>query len=471
MTPRTDSSDTAFQGWTAIAISADSDILARWAATIAGDVSWFDSAIGHAERGQRSMLVLESAPTLRAHAGRFAVLDVDGVVTSVISPELLWSALDARLHADRHEHSVHGFPVGVTGYVSFEAGQLCDPALPHVPHAVPPINWSYGLAAVIIEDGVAQLCTRRGRGESAEARSVRWLARLNEVAAAESRAVGSEGGGALTVIEDKSFDRFANQIGAIMTAIRDGRYYQACLTYPLIFRRPNPIILGLYREVRSRSPGDYGGYFRWGSIELACSSPEEFLSFQEGTVRARPMKGTRRRQMGREAEQSDELRTSAKDRAENVMIVDLLRNDLGRSAVEGSVKVERLCEIETYETVLQMTSTVVATLRPEVGVFEAFGRAFPPGSMTGAPKIEACRHLAELEAQARGLYAGSVGWLGYDERAVFNVVIRSFQAWDDQMRWNTGGGIVADSEIRSEWEETRAKAAPALSLTGKPSVD
>jgi anthranilate/para-aminobenzoate synthase component I len=163
---------------------------------------------------------------------------------------------------------------------------------------------------------------------------------------------------------------------------------------------------------------------------------------------------------------SEELRNHPKDRAENIMIVDLLRNDLGRSCEPGTVVVDELCSIETYETVLQMTSTVSGKLRDGVGYLEAFRRALPPGSMTGAPKVEACNHLVELEEEARGVYSGSIGWIGYDKRAVFSVVIRSFQAWGDTMRWNTGGGIVSDSVPQEEWDETRAKI-----LAGYPTID
>lgn len=465
MTSASVPADTVGAGWSATAISASSKDLAQWATALTGNVSWFDSAIGHPERGLRSMLILESAPALAAQGDHFALLDIEGSISAIVTASELWPALDERLRDDRETNKLYGFPIGVTGYVSFEAAQLCDPALPHSSHAVPPLNWNYGLAAVVIEKDSAQLFVRDGRGEEARVRMARWLEFLEDNRTKDEARERSAPIDKLTIVQDPSFDVFAHQIEAIMTAIRDGRYYQACLTYPIVFKRPKPTMLELYREARLRSPGDYGGYFRWGDVELACCSPEEFLSFQGDIVRARPMKGTRKRRAGHEREQTDELRSSEKDRAENIMIVDLLRNDLGKSAREGTVRVERLCEIETYETVLQMTSTVVAVLHPNVGVFQAFGRAFPPGSMTGAPKIEACRHLAELETEARGLYAGTVGWLGYDERAVFNVVIRSFQAWGDQMRWNTGGGIVADSVLRSEWDETRTKALPALSLT------
>jgi anthranilate/para-aminobenzoate synthase component I len=172
------------------------------------------------------------------------------------------------------------------------------------------------------------------------------------------------------------------------------------------------------------------------------------------------MKGTRARLLDpiADAEARRELAVSEKDRAENVMIVDLMRNDIGRVCELGSVVVPVLYEVETYATVHQLTSTVVGTLRPGVGVFELLEAVFPPGSMTGAPKVAACTLLAEVESRARGLYAGTVGWIGYDGRAEFSVVIRTLQAWGDVVRWDVGGGVVWDSTPEGEWAEAMHKA-------------
>ena len=278
----------------------------------------------------------------------------------------------------------------------------------------------------------------------------------------------------LAVVDDRAQADHERRVEAVVEAIHAGRVFQACLTYPLVVRRPGPL-LPLYLRLRAAGPTDLGGWLRWGDLEAAMASPERFLSFRDRVVRARPMKGTRPRSRHdhgprmdgattgdldlEDVATRDELAANPKDRAENVMIVDLLRNDLGRVCAVGSVHVPELFTIETYGTVHQMTSTVEGALRDGVGVFEAFAACFPPGSMSGAPKVEACALIAELETEPRGLYAGSVGWIGCDGRAEFNVVIRSLVASGPTARWSVGGGVVADSTGTGEWLESRAKLA------------
>ncbi len=173
------------------------------------------------------------------------------------------------------------------------------------------------------------------------------------------------------------------------------------------------------------------------------------------------MKGTRARVADptRDRVEAQRLAGSAKDRAENVMIVDLMRNDIGRVCRVGTVRVPQLYNVETYATVHQMTSTVRGDLLPGVGPFQVLEATFPPGSMTGAPKVAACHLVRRLEGEPRGLYSGAIGWLGYDGAAEFSVVIRTLQAWGGMARWNVGGGIVWDSTPDGEFDEALSKAA------------
>lgn len=290
-------------------------------------------------------------------------------------------------------------------------------------------------------------------------------------------ASGGEGGGAwggprraLQLDSREAFespqlkDWHAQAVGKIHEAIASGRLYQLCLTFPVRFSPPKDPAT-LFASLLSRNPVDHAAWVSLPDFELLSASPERFLSVRDREAILRPMKGTRRLE-GVAAEQAlRELGESIKDRAENVMITDLARNDLGRVCVPGSVTVDSLFEVERYASVAQMTSTVRGALRPGLDVWDALAAAFPPGSMTGAPKIEACRMIRELEQGPRGLYGGVLGWVEPNGNAEFSVVIRSLQSRGDEARWDIGGGIVHDSQVESEWDEAWAKFIALRALT------
>jgi para-aminobenzoate synthetase component 1 len=226
----------------------------------------------------------------------------------------------------------------------------------------------------------------------------------------------------------------------------------------------------LYRRLRERNAAPFAGYFDLGAFVLASASPERFLRVTAGEggvadeVETRPIKGTRPR--GRTPEQdrarAAELLASAKDRAENVMIVDLMRNDLGRVCRYGSVRVPAVCRLETYRTVHHLVSEVRGRLRAGLGALDLLRAAFPGGSVTGAPKVRAMEIIAELEPTARGPYCGSLGYLGFDGVMDTNILIRTFTIGRGWVQFPVGGGIVADSEPEREYEETWHKAEGML---------
>lgn len=256
----------------------------------------------------------------------------------------------------------------------------------------------------------------------------------------------------------------------VLSAIGAGRLYQLCLTFPVRFAPPRDPA-SLFAWLVSRHPVDYAAWVSLPGFELLSASPERFLSLRGRTVTLRPMKGTRGLGQCGEAAVAEAMRdlaTSVKDRAENVMIADLARNDLGRVCVPGSVLPSALFEVERYASVAQMTSTIRGELRDGLDVWDALAAAFPPGSMTGAPKIEACRMIRELEAAPRGLYGGVLGWIEPDGDAEFSVVIRSLQTRAREARWDIGGGIVHDSTADAEWAEAWAKFAPLRALAERP---
>jgi para-aminobenzoate synthetase component 1 len=262
-----------------------------------------------------------------------------------------------------------------------------------------------------------------------------------------------------------SFDE-PGYLGAVRRAIayiHAGDCFQVNLAQRLLARAPHSSVQ-LYLRLRSCNPAPFAGFFDLGEFQLASASPERFLRLCAKDVETRPIKGTRPRG---QTEQEDEalrcnLENSPKDRAENIMIVDLLRNDLGRVCRYGTIRVPVLCGIESYEHVHHLVSVVRGELRPELGMIDLLRAAFPGGSVTGAPKIRAMEIIAELEPTARGPYCGSLGYIGFSGHADTNILIRTFCIGGGWAQFPVGGGIVADSDPAGEYAETWDKARGLL---------
>jgi para-aminobenzoate synthetase component I len=218
--------------------------------------------------------------------------------------------------------------------------------------------------------------------------------------------------------------------------------------------------VSLYLRLRQRNPATFSAYFDLGEFQIVSASPERFLQVRDRQVEARPIKGTRRRTARPEADlfAGDDLQESEKDRAENVMIVDLLRNDLSRVCLPESVVVSELCRLERYEFVQHLVSVVQGRLRDEFGPLDLLRSSFPGGSVTGAPKVRAMEIIAELEPTARGPYCGSLGYLGFDGTMDTSILIRTITAGRGWWQFPVGGGITAKSDPEREYEETWHKA-------------
>ena len=225
----------------------------------------------------------------------------------------------------------------------------------------------------------------------------------------------------------------------------------------------------LYRRLRAGNAAPFAAYLNWDDVVIASSSPERFLRLRDGAVETRPIKGTRPR--GADPAQDDALMqallASEKDRAENVMIVDLLRNDLSRTCRDDSVEVPELCVAETYATVFHLVSTVTGRLRDDAGAVDLLAACFPGGSITGAPKIRAMEIIAELEPSRRGPYCGSIGYIGFDGTMDTNIAIRTYAIKGDTVVFQAGGGIVADSDPADEYDETLAKARALMAALAR----
>lgn len=255
--------------------------------------------------------------------------------------------------------------------------------------------------------------------------------------------------------------RYQQAFDEIQRRIIAGETYQVNYTFRLRACWEGEAF-ALYRRLCRAQRASYCAYVQWGSHRLLSVSPELFFELSQGVLKSRPMKGTCAR--GRWSEEDEhrvrQLQNSAKDRAENLMIVDLLRNDLGRISVPGSVEVAKLFEIERYDTVLQMTSTITSRLAQGVTWRELFAALFPCGSVTGAPKVRTMEIIAQLEESPRGVYTGCIGYLSPGPEAAFNVAIRTL--WLDQdtgiAEFGVGGGITHDSTWEGEYEECLLKA-------------
>ncbi len=263
-------------------------------------------------------------------------------------------------------------------------------------------------------------------------------------------------------------DAYAAAFRIVKDHIAAGNSYQINLTFPLETDLLSGTPLGLYGALRARQPVGYGAYLDLGEGPVLVSrSPELFFqTTTSGRIESRPMKGTAPRDADpvQDAELAEALRHSPKDRAENLMIVDQLRNDIARISRVGSVRVPELFAVESFATVHQMTSRVIGQLAEAPALTRLMPALFPCGSITGAPKIRAMQIISQVEPHPRGAYCGAIGWMAPDGASCFSVAIRTLSLTGNRIRLNVGGGVVQDSTADGEWEEALWKTRYLSSL-------
>ncbi len=259
---------------------------------------------------------------------------------------------------------------------------------------------------------------------------------------------------------DLSEEAFIEKVDRIHRMIESGDTYQVNLTGEVEGDFEGGVA-ALFGRMMDAQPVEFGALLRTGVHTVLSASPEMFFRLKDRRITARPMKGTatRGRDRAEDAQLAAALSQDAKNRAENVMIVDLLRSDLGRIAETGSVRVKNLFAVERYPSLLQMTSEVDAVLRPEIGSYELFASLFPCGSIVGAPKVRTMQILSELEGRRRGIYTGAIGYFAPDDEAVFSVAIRTAVVAEGRLTMGVGAGITYDSSPRAEYAECLLKAA------------
>jgi para-aminobenzoate synthetase component 1 len=267
------------------------------------------------------------------------------------------------------------------------------------------------------------------------------------------------------IISNFTPDSYASAFAAVQNYLRAGDCYQINLAQRFSAAATGDA-LGAYLTLRNLSPAPYSAFLNFPQSKILCASPERFLRVQNGSVETKPIKGTRPRSSDAQLDRQlgEALRSHPKDRAENLMIVDLLRNDLGKSCIPGSVRVPKLFELETFANVHHLVSTVEGKLAEGRDALDVLRDCFPGGSVTGAPKQRAMQIIEQLEPNHRGIYCGAIGYVGFDGNMDSNIVIRTLVYSDNKIHCWAGGGIVADSEEKSEYQETLDKASAMLEL-------
>lgn len=351
------------------------------------------------------------------------------------------------------------FHGGWIGWFSYELGPQFDVVKTHAPERSEP------LAVFCFYDSVD--CFDQGERR-------RWRARLGSGASQALESVGdilpvAEETEPLPFVSNTPKDTYRRNVSRSVEYVRAGDVYQVNLTQ--IFSGPAPANgPAAYLNLRTASPCPYGAYLDTPAGKLLSSSPELFIDFEADThlVTSRPIKGTRRRGADHQEDVrlAEELAASAKDRAENVMIVDLVRNDLGRVCNPGSVETLELCRRETHPSVFHLVSTVRGTVQAGMNILDILDASFPGGSIIGAPKIRATEIITELEPGPRGAYTGALGYINIDGSAKLAMGIRIARIMQDKAWFGAGGGIVADSSPEDEYQESLIKAGAVMKSLG-----
>jgi para-aminobenzoate synthetase component 1 len=427
---------------------------------------FLDSARSGGALGRYSFLAADPIHLIEAKNG---VVSLDGRVVAG-DPFSVAQSLLAR-HPIKHRADLPPFQTGLAGYFGYDLRHQLENLPPHAIDDQPFPDLMLGFYDIVIAfDHVAQRCVLMASGLPAtgaeRARRARSRLAAMRQRLRDAQAVVPSTDWQVEVKADLARDRVEAMVRRTIAYIEAGDIYQANITHRFRATLPQDLDrLALYDALRRRNPATFAAYLDFGEVALLSSSPERFLKLRveaDGSriVETRPIKGTRPRgqNAAEDAAEAARLLASEKDRAENLMIVDLLRNDLSRVSAIGSVHVPVLCGLETYATVHHLVSVITARLTDDHDAIDLLRATFPGGSITGAPKIRAMQIIAELEPTRRGPYCGSIGYIGADGTMDTSIVIRTYCLLGRDLSFQVGGGIVADSDPSSEYDETLDKA-------------
>ncbi|MFG2295497.1 aminodeoxychorismate synthase component I [Streptomyces sp. NPDC048603] len=437
---------------------------------------WLDSSRTGGPEGRFSVLGNAAGPLARVAmadvaSGTVSVASAGGVPEQLVAEDFLdWIDRDLRSCRTEVPELPFDFALGWVGYLGYELKSQCGGEATHRAED-PDAVMVFADRAVVLDHhtGTTYLLALTEDGEETAARA--WLDRTSrslrdttpEPLPAPVPQAPLTG---LRLRHDR--DAYLRLIEECQEEIAAGETYEVCLTN-LAEADGDPDPWETYRALRRSHPAPFAALLQFGRTQVLSTSPERFLRVGgDGVAESRPIKGTRPRGAtpAEDAVIRRELASCEKDRAENLMIVDLVRNDLGRCAEPGSVEADDIFRVETYATVHQLVSTVTARLRSGLSAVDCVRAAFPGGSMTGAPKIRTMQIIDRLEAGPRGIYAGAIGYVSLSGAADLSIVIRTLVLTPGRARYGIGGAIVALSDPAEEFEETAVKSAPLLGLTG-----
>lgn len=421
---------------------------------------FFDSADRNHANARYSFIAFQPFETIEAKDGRVTVTNRDQQLSfhadpfGVVKERLaIWGA-DIAPRAD-----LPPFQGGAAGFFGYDLAYGIEKLRPVVPGGAP--DMAIGLydqvAAFDHQLNKAWLIIRADSAGIASAKHAHFLRLTQKHELPESARPEPEW--------NLSFTKpaYEQAVSRVIEYIRAGDIFQANLSQRFSAQLPSGFDSFVhYLALRQVNAAPFAAYMNFGNLRLASASPERFLSVDDnGHVETKPIKGTRpRAASAREDEKlRRDLAASIKDRAENIMIVDLLRNDLSKVCQDFSVEVPALCALESFATVHHLVSTVTGSLRPGQTAVDLLRACFPGGSITGAPKVRAMGIIAELEGTARGPYCGVMGYIGFDGAMDTNIAIRTLVYEGDKVSFNVGGGITADSNPAEEYQETLDKAA------------
>ncbi len=424
---------------------------------------WLDSTGFGAPLGRYDIVACDPLLTLVTRGDLTTLTQRDGATRqSTEDPFVLLREALAPLHCD----NTSGLPFvgGALGYFGYDLARRLEqlPALARDDQQLPEMAVGiYEWACVV--DHQAQRSWLVGQGSEQLARH--WP-QLVEQFSAPPPSQHRPPFRAITPPRSETDEAaYGDAFARIQRYLRDGDCYQINYARRFAIRVEGDPFEG-YCRLRQLNSAPFSAYLNLPFMQIMSSSPERFLRVVGGQVETRPIKGTRARHADPQQDRAlaEELRNSSKDRAENVMIVDLLRNDLGKNCVTGSVRVAALFAVESYATVHHLVSTVTGTLRKDRDALALLRGAFPGGSITGAPKRRAMEIIEELEPFRRGVYCGAIGYIGFDGQMDSNIAIRTLVHRNGEVHFWAGGGIVVDSDRQSEFQETQHKAAGMLRL-------